>query len=444
MTEKLTKADGLPARDATTRLRTRTVLKLLLATLTTVLPIYAIAGNAFYLVGYGIESELMGGADAAVSRDAFAANNNPSGLTQISGQMAEFDVAGYLHLEASHTDAFNNYRKPITNGIGGFGNGAYARHIEGTPFSAGAALVVQGGIGWVYSGLNTAFGTRDDASALFAIIKLAPAVAWEINDKLSVGLGLGVNYLSATQELFPNTSNPAFAGFRFKGASGVGLSSKLGLQYRPANDVTIGVTYGTQTSIPLKDGTLRVNFSDPAFGSMGVVRYDNAKLTGMRLPEELAIGIAFRPTDRLLVSLEDKWFNWSDAIGTIYLSATNPRTPGAPSVIALPPAVAKFNDQHVIKVGAAYLWDKDNTLYFGINHGSRPQPDQYVNPIFAPIQARHYTFGAKHQIDNEWETAGGVEVLALQSVTYDNPLFGPRANERHFGLIFFASIGRHW
>jgi long-chain fatty acid transport protein len=423
---------------------------LLLSGIASIYLMPAFANNGFYLTGYGAESVMMGGADVAVARDAFATVNNPSGMTQITGQAAEFELAAFTNPVSTHTDSFGNYRKERKRGENGYASAAYARHFENTPFSAGVGGVVQGGLGWQYSGLNTRFGTRDDASSAFAVIRIAPAAAWKVNDQLSLGVALGINYFSGDQELFPNTSvSPAafppsgFAGIRFKGASGIGLNSKWGLQYRPVEDVTIGVTYATQTSIPLKKGELRINLSDPGLGGFGVVRYDDAKLTGLRLPEELALGIAFRPTDRLLVSLQDKWYNWSDAIGTLQITATNPRTPGAPPVITIPSAI-NLVDQHVIEVGFAYDYDKDTMLTFGINHGSRPIPDNSITPIFQLIQARHYMFGAKRELNEGWYVAGNMEWFAFQSVTYDSPLFGPRANSRHLGIVFHGSVGRRW
>ena len=411
-----------------------------------ILPLAALASNGFYLTGYGIESIMMGGADVAVSRDAFAANNNPSGLTQIKGQSAEFDFTFFDNTSASHSDSFGNHRKSVENVNGVYGSGAYARRIEATPFAVGVSAVVQGGIGWTYSRLHTRFGTQDDASALFTIIKASPAIAYEVNDQLSLGVALGINYLSGDQELFPNTTSgpvpglpSGFNGFRFKGASGLGLNSKWGLQYHPSENVTFGVTYGTQTSIPLKNGELRLNLTN---AGLGVVRYDNAKLFGLRLPEELAVGVAFRPTERLLVSMENKWYNWSDAISKLQLSASNPRSPLANPNLVFPQSSADLADQHVIEIGIAYA--KDTTILAGINHGSRPLPDQNASPIFAVIQARHYMFGVKRNLDREWYTAGGVEFYPLQSVTYDNPIFGPRANERHYAFVFQFAVGRNW
>jgi long-chain fatty acid transport protein len=428
------------------RLFKKIMLPISLGTLSCVAPA-AHASNGFYLTGYGMESFMMGGADVAVSRDAFAANNNPSGLTQIQGQSAEIDGTFFDNVTSAHTDSFGNYRKSVKGVYGVYGSGAYGQRIANTPYAVGVSLVVQGGIGWTYSGLevNPALGGphRDDASSLFTIIKLSPAFAWEVNDQLSLGVALGVNYLSASQELFPNTSTAGFSGFRFKGASGIGLTSKWGLQYRPYDDVTIGMTYGTKTSLPLKGGNLRINYTSTIPGE-GVVRYDNAKLEGFHLPQELAVGIAFRPTKNLLVSLEDKWYDWSDAIKTLQLSASSPRSATAPASVVFPPASVDFRDQHVIEIGMAYDWNKDLLLMAGINHGSRPLPDQNLSPIFAAVQARHYMFGAKYQLHDGWYSAGGFEWYPLQSATYDSPIFGPRANERHYAYVFQFAVGRNW
>jgi hypothetical protein len=53
-------------------------------------------------------------------------------------------------------------------------------------------------------------------------------------------------------------------------------------------------------------------------------------------------------------------------------------------------------------------------------------------------------FGAKYQLHDGWYSAGGVECYPLQSATYDSPIFGPRANERHYAYVFQFALGRNW
>ena len=94
--------------------------------------------NGMYLTGYGNESSMMGGADVAVARDAFAATNNPAGMTQLSGQAFEIENDSSFDLQVGHTDVLNNH-KPRANTFNTLANAACARRIECTPFAAGGA-----------------------------------------------------------------------------------------------------------------------------------------------------------------------------------------------------------------------------------------------------------------------------------------------------------------
>src|SRR3546814_13875219 len=50
---------------------------------------------------------------------------------------------------------------------------------------------LQGGVGFAYENLNTAFGTRDDISANFGSFKIAPGFGWK--DRKSVVKGKSVS-----------------------------------------------------------------------------------------------------------------------------------------------------------------------------------------------------------------------------------------------------------
>ena len=121
------------------------------------IPTVAFAANGFYLTGYGNESTFMGGADVAVSRDAFAINNNPAGLTQIDGSLLDINATMFDASGGTHSDNFNNYRREQKTALGGYGNLGYAQHLDGTPFTVGSVFVIQFGLGWTYKNVNTAF-----------------------------------------------------------------------------------------------------------------------------------------------------------------------------------------------------------------------------------------------------------------------------------------------
>ena len=413
------------------------------------LPTISHAANVMYLSGYGTESTFMGGADVAVSRDTFAANNNPAGLSQIKGQALDVNMSLFDAEGATHSDSSGNYRVPARNQFGTYGNLGYATHVADSPYTVGVVLVVQGGLGWIYKNIHVPLtldptGTkRDEATSLFSIFKLAPAASWQVNDRLSIGGSVGLNYISGSQTLFPNTSTAGFSGINFKDASGYGISAKLGLQYKPVDNVVVGLTYGSKTKLDMSGGTLRANYSA---SGLGVVRYDNAQLKGFGLPQEIAVGVAFRPSDTWLISVQDKWYDWSQALSTSTLIAANPRS-------ATPPGAQQLNltsqigalDQHVYSLGAAYDYSEKVTLLGGINYGRRAIPEQNLSPTFQVIQQMHYMFGARYRIDQEWMADAGFERIPQQMVTYNNTAtpFGPSV-ANHSGTILHMTASRRW
>ena len=399
--------------------------------------------------GYGTEATFMGGADTAVARDSFAVNTNPAGLSQITGQAFDFHSTTF-DSQGTHSDNYGNYRHLQKNQFGTYGNLGYAKHLPDSPYTLGINLVVQGGVGWAYKNLNTVFGGRDEATSLFSIVRLASGGSWKVNDRLSLGASLGLNYANGSQTLFPNTSaapSPqfpqGFTGINFKDASAFSFSGKFGMQYRPAEDVVIAVTYGTKTRLPLKGGTLRVNYTNVIPGQ-GIVRYDDAQLKGFALPQDFAIGVSFHPTRRLLMSLQDQWFDYSDALQSSILIAKSPRSAGVPQELRLTSQTGAL-DQHVYSIGASYEYSDKTTLMAGFMYGRRNIPEQNLGPTFQAIQGTHYMVGLRRKIDAEWTADVGVERLMHQMVTYNNPNlpFGPSV-ATHTGTPIQFELSRRW
>jgi long-chain fatty acid transport protein len=414
------------------------------------IPIAAMAGS-FTNAGYGTESTLMGGADVAVARDSFALNTNPAGLVQLTGKALDLH-GSVFDSQGTHSDNYGNYRHMQKNQFGALGDFGYAERVPDSPYAIGVDLVVQGGVGWEYQNLNTAFGTRDQSSSLFSIVRLAPGAAWKISDRWSVGGALDVNYAAGAQSLFPNTSAApsaqfpqGFAGVTAKDMSGTSLSGKIGMQYRPMEDVVIGATYSSKTRLPLRDGIMRVNYTNTIPGA-GMVRYDDAEITGFALPEVISLGVSFRPRKDLLVALQNSWENTSDALSGITLTATHPRTtnPLVPRVITSTTQVGAL-DQHVYSIGAAYDWSEQTLLYVGATRHGRSIPTQNYSASFQPIQQQHYMIGFHHELGPEWSVDAGIERIVHQMVTYNNPNtpFGPSV-AAHTGTPTHVQLSRRW
>jgi long-chain fatty acid transport protein len=397
------------------------------------------ATNGINLIGFGAESSLMAGADVAVARDTSALNTNPAGLPQIRSQA--FDAFGSVlrTLDLAHQDSFGNDVK-ASNRYTYLGGGGYARPLEGTPCTAGVGLFAQGGAGGVFENVHTAFGTQDELSSLFAIAKVIPGMGCQVDDRLSLGASLAIVYASLRQRLFPETSSAApFAGYDLQDTSAVRAGLKLGTQYRVTPDITLAATYTQKTELPLTGGSLTANYSAQGLGK---VSYSDASVKGFALPQEIAVGAAFRPSAPWLLSFKLDWINWADAIETVTLRATNPDNNAAPGTYELVSA-ADWKNQWVIAAALAYDWDSRTTLYLGYNYGKNPIPDQNASPLLAGILENHLTFGAARQLNAEWKITGGFEYMMPVKVDYSNALFG-NAQVRNEALTAHFMVSRRW
>lgn len=398
------------------------------------------ATNGFNLIGFGAESTLMAGADVAVSRDTGALNTNPAGLTQISGQMFDGFASMLRTFDLAHKDSFGNDHR-ADNRYTFLGGGGYAQSLENAPCTVGVGLFAQGGAGGVYEDINTAFGNKDDLSSLFAIAKVIPGFGCKVNDKLSLGASMALVYAGIEQKLFDDTSVAAanFAGYELKDASAVRFGFKAGMQYRLTDSLTFGAAYTEKTELPLTGGSLVADFTD--FG-LGKVKYSNARVKGFALPREVALGLAFKPSEDWLVSFKLNWINWADAVETITLRATDPGNALAPAAYELV-SPQDWHNQWVIATGVAYNWNDKTTLYAGHNYGKSPIPERNASPLLAGILEHHVTVGAARKINQDWIMTGGLEYMVPVKANYTSPLFG-EAEVRNEAVFVHVMLSRHW
>ena len=412
-----------------------------------VLPSNAVATNGLNQIGFGPESVGMGGADLAVARDTSALNTNPAGLVQIRDPRLDLgfavgDMGDIRHRDVFGNDVNNDNRYPR------LGNTGYARRLESWPVTVGIGLFAQGGTGNAYRNLTTAFGTQDDLSILFRVARITPGFAWQVNDALSVGASLVGTYADLEQDFFPDTSlnNPSdpsrsFFGFRLRDMTDFNAGIKLGLMYKASDRLTLGAAYTSKVDINLR-GEMIVDFTGLGLGK---VTYRDAGAKNIDQPEEFGIGAAFQASDRLLVSLEMTWINWSAAVTRGTTRASNPDNPAAPPVLENS-IDYNWRDQYVFAVGAVYDWNAGLRLRAGYNYGRNPIPDASINPLLNTIDKQHLTAGFGYDLDNAWQVDGALEWSLRNSETYTNPElpFGPNAQATGETVALHLRLSRSW
>lgn len=406
------------------------------------------AGHGFSAIGFGAEAVGLASADVALARDSGALNTNPAGLTQLAKGAWDLYINPYELGGIKFSDGFGNDEYQIDNPYGAIGAGSYAWRMESRPdVVLATGLFAQGGAGFVYENLATAFGTRDELSLIFGVFKLATGFGWSVTPQLSVGANVGVAYAQGRQKFFPETSNAdaGFFGLRFDGGEAVKPSLQLGVQYRPIPTLTLGAAYASEIPIDLKGGNVTANYEDLGLGR---VVYQDAEIRGFALPQELSLGLSWRFHPDWLLAVETKWYNWAASINSTTLSARNPNREGLdPALQSL--AVSSrldWDDQYVLALGLEWNLSTVTRLRAGLDLPSDPISHETLSPLLNLVQKEQITAGFARDLGHGWLFEFAAQYQLPHEITYTNPTlpFGEDSKLDYsvLGLVF--SLGRRW
>jgi long-chain fatty acid transport protein len=185
-----------------------------------------------------------------------------------------------------------------------------------------------------------------------------PSLAYRVNEWLSIGVGLQVEY--ATAEL--RSGLPLGTSLLLEG-NGWGIGATAGLTITPAPGTLIGI--GWRSAINQKiEGTLTL----PAF--LGGTLNDVS--TTLKLPDIVSAGIRQRVSPQVTLLGTVEWTNWS-RIDT----STVVRSGGAPTGVTFP---FQYRDGWLFSGGVEYAWLPTTTLRAGIGYEISPLTDAVRTP----------------------------------------------------------------
>ncbi len=255
------------------------------------LAVPAFATNGDNIIGVGAISRSMGGAGVAAPQDAITAVfGNPAAMCYIPCESSEVDFAGTVFDPKVETTV-TVFGTPFT----AVSKGApYAFPAIGiyTPISEkwrfGLAAYGVSGLGVDYKDSDLAplgFDIKTDLQ----IMKFAPNLAYMITPDLSLGAALQVNW--AQVDLGDGS------------AHNFGIGTQVGINYKPISGLSLGATYQTA-----QEHVFKRAFDFDGDGERETLRLEQ--------PQQVVIGLAYDVIpDIVLVEVDGKWINWSDATG---------------------------------------------------------------------------------------------------------------------------------
>ena len=392
------------------------------------------ATNGMNLEGYGPVATGMGGASFAYDNGTAASMNNPATLGLMEEGTSRFDLAiGFLGPDIT-TDYTPNGGSTMTADSEGtaYWMPAMGYVTKSGAFSYGIALYAQGGMGAKYEATEwEAAGSGKRVMSEVGVGRLILPLAFQMNDQLSLGASVDLVWVGmdlrmavpADQMVGMVTGADAgwmvplqglggcgagcYGRFDFENSSdmkgeafGYGFGGKLGLVYKVNDMFSVGATYHSKTRISdLETGDGKVHLSGGAMGHDPFFS-DDGKITihDFEWPTIYGVGIAFQPSDSLLLAFDVKRINWSEVMENFSMTYDSP-TFGKLDV-TMP---QNWKDQTIYQLGASYKATSQLTLRAGFNYGKNPVPDATVNPLFPATVEKHYTVGAGYAFGDSQE-----------------------------------------
>jgi long-chain fatty acid transport protein len=390
----------------------------------TALPVYAT--NGYFLPGFGIRSQGMGGVGIAYGRDSLSTAANPANAvnTGMRGDMgfAVFDPERHASL-----------REDPTNTTPGFFSGSVESSAKyflipemgfSMPLSEqlhlALAVVGNGGMNSTYKeNFFSFFGNppRDAKVGVDMMQLLVPVtLAYKVNEHHSLGASL---VLAETrfraygiQAFIPfniSADNAHLTNQGFDYSYGAGV--KLGWLGEFMDDkLTVGLTYASRTYMT-KFEKYRGLFAEQG---------------DFDIPESYGIGIAIKPVKNLVIAADVLRINYNDiaAIGNPG-PGTNPdgfgpkggipaldagvNCPNNPYCLGNDQGMGfGWNNQTVYKLGVQYGLNNKLQVRAGYNYGKSPIPNNQLtfNTLAPATVEHHYSAGFTYKPNDNLEVTG--------------------------------------
>ena len=399
------------------------------------LPAFAPA-NGLSLNGLGTRAQGMGGAFVSIADDFSAVFWNPAGAAGFRQKTFGFyaadlipratyrffpEAAGNPLVDAksktSHYLSFlAGYYKPVSDRI-----------VIGLGIGTPAALGTMWN-GADFAGLSD--GVAYDRSSRVYLFSFSPMAAVKISDAISVGAALNVNYGNFSLKRWGGSASvgdpfeTVDLGQYDEAMNGWGIGATFGLLVKPVERLSVGLTVRTPSTITFDGSALLSNLSLHGLpGSSGLER----KITW---PLWIAGGVSFRPIERLLLSADVQWTQWSK-LAAISTEFQDPAWAAlADDGTGLGTRSLAWKDAAQIRVGMEYGIDPTTEVRAGYYRDPAPGPDSTLDILLPTFTSDVLTVGVGKTFGG-LQLDVGLEYLAGHRRQLDSMIFSTQIFTMH-------------
>lgn len=319
----------------------------------------------------------MAGA-GVVGDDLSAVHYNPAGMTLLSGTRMQATgtwVALNLDYESRDGSVTENGRLKGQTIPAGF-----ITHQINDSLWAGLGLTVPYGMGTEF---DENWGGMDRGTeSMILTFDINPNLAWKVNDKLSVGGGISLQYAKA--ELGFGFDVPSFktvAHANVKGDSWA-WGWNVGMMFQPVETVRVGLAYRSHIAHNA-DGHMTLDIN-------GMRSLTSDKKVRIKTPDTITLSATWEATDALRLSGTARWSKWSNF---------NLDNSGFDNLIASAHSTITNNwdDTWFFSVGADYKLNGQWTVRGGVAYDQGPVENQYRMAVIPDTDRVWFSGGASYK-----------------------------------------------
>lgn len=298
---------------------------------------------------------------------------NPATMTQFKGIISENGFTG-IFPKANQTPQAGTF--PALLPLGGVSNSAEMGLVPNgyTTYQMSPNL-------WLGLSINAPFalsvsfpdawaGRSYSGDQSIRSYNATPSIAYRINDWISVGAGIQIQYMNVNFTQGLGTTPGADLTLRGRG---YGFGGTAGITVTPTPTTSIGLGWRSQIDQNIHGAMLLpggLGFNVP-FSTPGSVE------ATLKLPDIVSLGIRQWVSPQWTVMGTVEWSNWS-RIGTVTVNQLS----GAPALVAgnafrVP---FQYDDGWFFSVGAEYRWNERLALRGGVGYEISPITDQVHKP----------------------------------------------------------------
>lgn len=320
-----------------------------------------------------------------VGDDLSAVHYNPAGMTLLSGTRMQATgtwVAVNLDYESRDGSVTENGRLKGQTIPAGF-----ITHQINDSLWAGLGLTVPYGMGTEF---DENWGGMDRGTeSMILTFDINPNLAWKVNDKLSVGGGISLQYAKA--ELGFGFDVPSFktvAHANVKGDSWA-WGWNVGMMFQPVETVRVGLAYRSHIAHNA-DGhtTLDINGMRSLTSDMKV---------RIKTPDTITLSATWEATDALRLSGTARWSKWSN-FKSLSLDNSGFDNQMVDLIASAPSTITNnWDDTWFFSVGADYKLNGQWTVRGGVAYDQGPVENQYRMAVIPDTDRVWFSGGASYK-----------------------------------------------